>query len=321
MKKSYRVAIIGAGRWGQNIIKTIEKIPGATLAYAETRNYLKLLTKKDIDAVIIATPGSTHAKIALPFIKQGLPVFIEKPMTTSLIDAKRLEAAANKSGSLVFVGHIHLYNPAYKKAKELIKKIGPIRYLYGEGSNNGPYRSDISAMWDWAPHDIAMMLDIIGSKPVSVQAWGISILRPKTKLHDIAYVKIIFSNGTMGLIFNSWLFPEKRKRITVVGEKSSIVFDDTAEQKVTFYKNMGPILKSKKGAVEVLRKESEIIRSPYAGDAPLTLELKAFFQSIRVKEKPKTGIAEGITVVEVLEAAERSIAQDGRLSWIKIGKT
>lgn len=311
MKNPYRIAVIGKGRWGKNIIATLEKLPEAAIAYIETKNYKKLLTKKDIDAVVIATPASTHTDIALPFIKQGFPVFIEKPMTASLADAKRLKAAAQKSGSLVFVGHIHIYNPAYKKAKELVKKIGRIRFLYGEGSNNGPYRNDVSAMWDWAPHDIAMMLDIIGSKPVSVQAWGISTLRPKTKLHDAAYIKLTFQDGIIGLIFNSWLFPEKRKRLTIVGEKSTIVFDDTAEQKIIFYKNMGPLLKKKKGAVEVLRKEPEVIRPPCSGDSPLTLELKAFLNSIKTKEKPKTGINEGVAVVEVLEAAEKSIAQSG----------
>ncbi len=283
------------------------------MAYIETHNYQKLILKKDIDAIIVATPASTHARVALPFIKQGLPVFIEKPMTTNLADAKRLEAAAQKSWSLVFVGHIHLYNPAYKKVKELVKKIGPVRFLYGEGSSNGPYRNDISAMWDWAPHDIAMMLDLIDSRPISVQAWGVSSLRSNTKLHDTVYIKLSFSNGTAGFIFNSWLFPEKRKRLTIIGQKSSIIFDDTAEQKLTLYENMGPALKKNKNITEVLRKEPEIIHPSYDQGAPLTLELRSFFRNIRLKEKPKTGVKEGIAVVEILEAAEKSINQDGRL--------
>lgn len=313
MKKSYRTAVIGAGRWGKKIITTLEKMPEAVITYIETHSYQKLIAKKDIDAVIIATPASTHARIALPFIKRGLPVFIEKPVTTSLVDAENLESAAQKSGSLVFVGHIHFYNPAYKKTKELVKKIGRIRFLYGEGFNNGPYRSDISAMWDWAPHDIAMMIDLVGSKPVSAQAWGISFLRPKTKLYDIAHIKLIFSDGAVGFILNSWLFPDKRKRITIVGEKNSIVFDNAAEQKVTLYKNMGPVVKRKKGLVEVLRNEPQIIHLSYAEDMPLASELRAFFKNIRLKEKPKTGIAEGIATVEILEAAEKSIAQGGQI--------
>ena len=316
MKKPYRTAVIGAGRWGQTIIRIIEKMPEADVVYIETHNYKKLLTK-NIDAVIIATPGATHAQIALPFIAQGLPVFIEKPLTTSLADAKRLERAAKKSGSLVFVGHIHLYNPAYKKVKELTKKIGRLRFIYGEGTNNGPYRNDLSAMWDWAPHDIATMIDIVGTKPISVQAWGVSLLRPKTKLHDTAYMKLIFPGEVTGFIFSSWLFPEKRKRITIIGKKSSIVFDDTAEQKIIFYKNMDPVFKKNKDTPEVLRKEPKVIYPAYTKERPLTLELKAFFQSISGKEKPKTDISQGIAVVEVLEAAEKSMARGGRLSWMK----
>jgi len=315
--KSYRTAVIGKGLWGQKIIATLEKLPGAVLAYIETHNYHKLIAKKDIDAVIIATPASTHAQVALPFVKRGLPVFIEKPMTTRLSDAKLLKTDAQKSGSLVFVGHIHLYNPAYKKAKELVQKIGRIRFLYGEGSNNGPYRSDISAMWDWAPHDIAMMIDLVGNKPVSTQAWGVSSLRPKTKLHDISYIKLNFPEGVTGFIFSSWLFPEKRKKVTIVGERSTVVFNDTADQKITVYEDMGPVVKKNKSGAEVLRKEPKVIHPLYAKDMPLTLELKAFFQNIRLKEKPKTDIAEGITVIKVLEAVEKSIAQGGRLSRIE----
>ncbi|OHB17479.1 MAG: hypothetical protein A2913_02110 [Parcubacteria group bacterium RIFCSPLOWO2_01_FULL_40_65] len=317
MKKPYRTAVIGKGRWGQKIIATLEKLPEAVIAYIETHNYYKLIAKKDIDAVIVATPASVHAQIALPFIKRGLPVFIEKPVTTSLVDAKNLELAAQKSGSLIFVGHIHLYNPVYKKVKELVKKIGRIRFLYGEGCNNGPYRNDISAMWDWAPHDIAIMIDLVGSKPVYVQAWGTSSLRPETKLHDVSYIKLNFPKELTGFIFSSWLFPDKRKRITIVGEKNSIVFDDVAEQKIILYKDMGPVLKKNKDTLEVLRKESKIIHPAYTKEMPLTLELKAFFQNISGKEKPKTDINQGIAVVEVLEAAEESIARGGRLSQLK----
>ena len=294
--KKVRIALIGAGRWGKNILTTLESFPECEIAYVETRDYRTLIDKTDIDGVVVATPGSTHVEVALPFIKRGLPVFIEKPFTTSLADAKRLQEAAEESGSLIFVGHLHLYNPAFIKTKELLGSIGTVRLLVGEGANNGPYREDCSAMWDWAPHDISMMLDIMGEMPTSVAAWGVATLRPGTNLYDTSQIKLIFPNGVVGLIFSSWLMPQKRKRLTVVGEKSSVVYDDVLpEKKVTLFEENG----------------AKVSSPAYGPGMPLTLELQAFIHVITEKEKPQSGVAEGLQVVRVLDAAERSIAAGG----------
>lgn len=132
-----------------------------------------------VDAVVVATPGSTHAAVALPFIRQGVPTFIEKPMATSLSDASRLCRAVDKSGTTVFVGHIHLYNEAFLKMKELAKEAGKIRTVHFEGMNDGPIRDDMSVLWDWGPHGVSMILDLLGKKPTHVQGWGYLGLRPK----------------------------------------------------------------------------------------------------------------------------------------------
>lgn len=306
MKKA-RLALIGAGRWGKNILKTLESFPECEVAYVETEDYRKLVDKTDIDAVVVATPGSTHAEVALPFIKRGLPVFIEKPFTTSLADAKRLEAEAEASGSTIFIGHLHLYNPPYVAIQKLLPTIGKVRWIYAEGANNGPYRDDMPALWDWSPHDVVLMLDVFGSLPLSVQAWGASLLRPAARLDDIAFIKLEFSGGGVGFIFNSWLFPEKRKKVSIIGETSSIVFDDTAEKKIALYENMGPDVA---GSV-VTRNEPSISYPIYGEGKSLELELKAFLRTVLEKEKPLSGVAEGLKVVQVLDAAERSIAAGG----------
>ncbi len=315
MLKHIRIALIGRGRWGKNIEKTLRTLPQCTLAYTKEQDYRALLTKKDIDAVIIATPGSTHARVALPFVKRGMPVFIEKPVAISVADAEKLKHAAEQSGSLVFAGHLHHYNPAYIKTKELAQKIGKIRFMVAEGSNNGPYRDDMSALWDWAPHDIYMMVDVVGSMPKSVQAWGTSFLRPRTALHDVGYIKLNFKNGVIGFIFNSWLFPEKRKKLTLVGEKSSIVFDDTALQKIALYKNMGPGVTKK----TVVQKTPRVSSPAYPKTLPLFVELKAFLETVRSRKKPKTNIQEGLAVVKILAAAEKSIQRGGRAIHIQKG--
>ena len=130
MAKPLRIAVIGAGRWGKNIIKALEGLPECRIAYIEKRDYHKLIKKEDIDAVVIATPGTLHARAGLPFIKRGLPVFIEKPLTTNLADAQKLKKETRKSGSNIFVGHIYRYSPAYEKTRELSKKIKTIPFFF-----------------------------------------------------------------------------------------------------------------------------------------------------------------------------------------------
>jgi len=330
------LALIGLGRWGTNIKNTLENIPGVKLQYIcdfsppqmrgrsrggeIIQDYKKLLEHDDLDAVLIATPGSTHAEIALPFIKKGLPVFIEKPLTTNLADAKKLATAAKKSGSLIFVGHIHLYNPAYLKAKQLAAQAGPIRALYFEGMNNGPYRDDMSALWDWAPHDVAMATDLLAAAPTHVQAWGSKTLRPHTNLHDSAQIKLVFSpphtrgrsrggDNISALINVSWLFPEKRKKLTIIGSKDSIIYDDTLDKKITLFKNMGPTVQSK----TIIKQNPKISYPAYAKTSPLETELKAFVKSVKTKQAPLTDINHALAVIKIIAAAEKSIALDGRL--------
>lgn len=303
-----RLALIGTGRWGSVITKTLATLPECTLAYTATREWKSLTEKDDIDGVIIATPPATHAAIALRFIERGIPVFIEKPMTLSMEEAEALTAVSEKYATPVQVGHIHLYNPAFLKMQELAPSCGPIRLLIGEGANNGPYREDYSALWDWAPHDLSMMLALTGEKPMSVQAWGTATLRPGTTLWDRAEMKLLFPSGAIGFISSTWLAPEKRKRLTLIGEASTLVYDDVrAEQKLTLHSNMGPSVHG----VTIARTEPEISHPSYSTALPLTEELKAFLGVITKKEKPAASGRDGLHVVELLTAAERSIALQG----------
>ncbi len=309
-----RVAVIGTGQWGKNILNTLDKLPECTVVYTRTRDHKDLLAKNDIDAVVIATPGSTHAEVALPFIQKGIPIFIEKPLTTALKDARRLVIASAKNDTLVFVGHIHLYSPAYLVAKEAVKNIGKIKVIIGEGVSNGPFREDISAMWDWAPHDIAMTLDMTRTMPTSVQAWGISVTEPRTIHQDITYTKLNFTSGLVAIISSSRLSSEKRRKMTIIGTRSSVVYDDTVEKKVTLYKGNGAIITK-----DLVSANQTIISYPtYPTDLALTEEMKAFLSMVRTKKKPKTDLQSGLNVVAILEAAEKSIKANGKMIRIKI---
>jgi predicted dehydrogenase len=251
----------------------------------------------------------------LPFIKAGIPTYIEKPITISLADARKIERAAKKSGGIVFVGHIHIYNPAYQVAKKYAQKAGTLRYLLFEGMNNGPFRDDTSAMWDWAPHDVYLAIDLMGDLlPTHVQAWGIKTLRPQTSLYDFSVIKMTFPDGLTAISTTSWLAPEKRKKVTIVGEKDSIVFDDITEKKVAVYQNMGPrIVSPDKGRIGgVLRQEPKISYPKYSRKSPLQAELEAFISAIQTSEQPVTGLEKGVAVVRVLAAAEKSMNLDGK---------
>lgn len=315
------LALIGTGRWGSNILRTLADIPDCRVKYTcdSRTDFRDILTAPDCDGVLIATPGSTHAEIALPFIQKGLPIFVEKPLTTNLKTAQQLAKAAERArrrvgGGGVMVGHVHVYNPAYQKAKELAPAAGPLRLLQFESMNNGPFRDDISALWDWAPHDIALALDLIGEKPAKVQAWGVELLRPfkKTrgivKLHDTAWIKLNFANGSIAHMHVSWLAPDKRQRLTIIGAKDTIVFDDVAEQKVKLFKNMGPTVQGP----NVVHHEPEISYPAYDRTPPLRRELEAFLAMVRTREEPPTNLPHALKVAHILTAAEKSISLDGR---------
>jgi UDP-N-acetylglucosamine 3-dehydrogenase len=310
-----RIGLFGLGRWGTNILNTLKGMKGIEVeAHDVTSPNLSLLRRgTNLDGVIVATPGSTHAEVALPFIKAGIPTYIEKPFTTSLKDARRLEKAARQSGgraSLVFAGHIHIYNPAYQVAKKQAVAAGRFRYLYFEGTNNGPFRDDMSALWDWASHDVYLAMDLMdGALPTQVRAWGIKTLRPATSLYDFSVINMTFPDGLTAISTTSWLLPVKQKKVTIVGEKDSIIFDEAQPQKVVVYKNMGPTVEGE----HVIKREPTIRHPQYPNKPPLQAELEEFIRCIQEKKQPLTGLAEGVAVVRVLAAAEKSMALEGKI--------
>lgn len=244
--KSLRIGVIGSGRWGTNIIRTLGELPGCEVVFAVGRDFAEALQTHDVDAVAVATPSSTHRVVAEAVLKRGIPVFIEKPLATSLKDAQAIAATAKKHDAAVFVGHIHLYNPAYLAMKQELKRIGTIHRVLAEAGGPGPVRADTNTLWDWTPHDVALLLDIFGRAPTKVDARGDD---------DAVSLCLRFPGNTEGFIYNSRAMPEKTRRITVVGELGSVAFDD--------------FLPKLPGAV-----------------SPLTAELKAWLGSLRGKKIP-----------------------------------
>lgn len=308
------LALIGVGQWGKNFITTIDTIPNSRLKYIcatssdtlnalsgkyiKTNDYKDLYKYSDIDGIIIATPGSTHFKIASEFIKRDFNVLIEKPLSTNYKDALNLQKIFNEKKVKVLIGHTLLYNPAFAVFQNLSKKIGKIRYIKFNMGNFGPFRSDISVLWDWGPHAISACLAILNKEPIKLRAWGLKSLKLKTNLYDTVLINLSYEAGLEVLAEVSWIFPLKKREIIIVGENDSIIFDDMKDNKLTYFKNLG--------------EEKSLISYPsYPKGAPLTIEVIDFINSIEKNSKPLSDTNLGVKIAQILSLAELSIKKGG----------
>ena len=285
-----RLGLVGRGRWGRNIERTLLSFPDVSVTSIAKGEK----PSAELDGVLIATQGATHAETALPYIKAGIATFIEKPMATSVSDAERIQDAAKRSGALVFVGHIYLYHPAFLAALELLPSLGVIRYLLSEGMNDNP-RADSSVLWDWLPHDLSMARAIFGREPDSVTAWSLAGgTKPEAALSKFQF------GGTPLVSTISWLSPVRRKRLTIVCEKTTLIFDDKAEQRLVLYGRLG-----------------ELTYPTYSDELPLTRELEAFLRAVRLGRAEASQIEIGAGIVRAIVATEESINLGGQLVRIK----
>ena len=220
-----RLGLVGRGRWGQNIERTLLSFPDVSVTNIAKGER----PPAGLNGVLIATQNTTHAANALPYIEAGIATFIEKPMATSVSDAERIRDASKRSGALVFVGHIFLYHPAFQAALELLPSLGVIHYLLCEGMNNSP-RTDSSVLWDWLPHDLSMARAIFGCNPASVNTWSFTGgTKPEAAVSKFQY------GDTPVISMISWLSQVRRKRMTVVCENATLVFDDKSERRLALY--------------------------------------------------------------------------------------
>jgi predicted dehydrogenase len=242
-----------------------------------------------LDGVIVATPSASHAEVALPFIEAGIPTFIEKPMTTSVTDALRIEEAARRSGAIVCVGHIYLHHPAFLVAVNLLPELGSIRHLMYDSLNDRS-RTDSSVLWDWLPHDIAITRALCGCDADRVTSWKLA----GGELAEAAACRIEFGHIPM-ISTMSWLSPARRRQVTIVGELATLIFDDKAPRQLSLHFH-----------------GREPVFPAHSGKLPLTCELEAFLTLISSGQADHSQIETGIVVARTIEAAERSISDGGR---------
>jgi predicted dehydrogenase len=267
-----------------------------------------VLRNDQIQGVALATPAETHSDLAIQAMQAGKDVFVEKPMALTLEDAEKMKKVAHETGCILMVGHLLEYHPAVLKLREMIAsgELGKINYVYSNRLNFGKVRTEENALWSFAPHDVAVILRLMGQAPVEVSACGGSFLT--NEIADTTLSNIRFENESRAHIFVSWLHPFKEQRLVVVGDKKMATFNDVSPfgKKLQLY----PQNVEFDGVKPLLKKEdAEFIE--HANTEPLREECSHFLDCIQSRNQPLTNAQSGIDVLQVLHACQQSIEQNG----------
>jgi len=266
-----------------------------------------------VDAVVIASPAATHARVALQCVEAGKPCLVEKPFALSTADADAVARAAAARDVPVLAGHLLVFHPAVERLRTLVQggDLGRIYYLYGLRVNLGQVRADENALWSFGPHDVSVALYLLGEAPVRVAAHGKSYLQPKVE--DVVFLTMEFGSGVLAHVQLSWLDPHKERKLTVVGATKMVVFDDMeAREKLRIYDKgvqRPPEYGSYGEALSI--REGDIFIPKIPNVEPLAAELGHFVKVARRTEAPRASAADGVAVVKVLDAATRSLSGGG----------
>lgn len=337
--KTISVGVVGCGYWGPKLIRNFQSIPGSDVhivadlrperlehikglypTVRTTTDYRALL-EAPVEAVAIATPVSTHFQMAKEALLHRKHVLVEKPLTRTSAEAEELIRLAQEQGRVLMVGHTFEYNPAVEYLKDFIAKghLGRVYYINATRVNLGIFQKDINVIWDLAPHDISILLYVLGKKPHQVSARGAAYVQ--ANIEDVAYVTLNFPDGVMADIRVSWLDPCKIRRITVVGSKKMVVYDDVEPtEKIRIY-DKGVDAPPYSDTLEEFRLSYRYgdITTPAISDAePLEIECRHFLDCIRYGRVPRSDGVVGAQVVKILEGAQRSLLDGGSpqlLSW------
>jgi predicted dehydrogenase len=328
-----RVGVVGVGYWGSKQLRVMRSTPGVSRVVAIDAR-LPLLSGMahlmatgegftslraalpHIDAVVIATPPATHVPLGLEAIRAGKHVLIEKPLATTAAGARELIAAANQAGVTLMVGHTFEYNGAVWMLRELVQtqELGDLYYIDSSRLNLGLYQTDVNVIFDLAPHDISIANHVLGSTPTSVQAWGSHHVDPI--FEDVAFLKLAYDDiGVQAHIHISWLDPRKVRLITAVGSKKMAVYDDTnAEERVRIHDKAALPASNGNGSGGRVSYHNGPVTSPVvAFEEPLAVQAKHFVECLTTGARPSTDGANGLAVVEVIEAAQLSLAQERKV--------
>lgn len=327
------VALIGYGYWGPNLARNLHQLPTCKLAMCcdldpkklaevqmlypgvrTTQKFEDVLLDETIQAVVIATPARTHFHLARQALQADKHVLVEKPIAMSSEETETLIRLADERRRVLMVGHTFEYNPAVLKIKSLLDEgaIGELYYLYSTRVNLGRVQQDLNALWSIAPHDISIMNFLLDTMPLEVSARGATYLG--AHVEDVVFVDLAYPNNVIAHIHASWLDPSKVRKMTIVGSKKMIVYDDIdPEGKVRLYdKGATRVTNSHEyGEFQYKLRSGDIYIPKIELTEPLRNECAHFVECVLEGRRPRTDGLNGLRVVRVLEAAERSLANHG----------
>lgn len=329
---SLRVAVVGAGEWGKNHVRTFAHLTGAQLAAVcdldearladvrsqypgvrTTSRFGDLLRDPSVEAVVIASFASAHFEQARLALEAGKHVLVEKPMTLGVSDAEELIRVSRRAGRCLMAGHLLLYHPAVVQMKQLVaaKDIGELFYLYSQRLNLGRVRKDENALWSFGPHDISVALHLFEAEPETVTAKGAAYLQQD--IVDVVFVTLHFPGKKMAHIHLSWLDPHKIRRMTVVGSRKMVVFDDMEpSDKLRIYDKGVDIHRQAVTYEDYIHVRFGDILIPHLPSGePLRAECRHFLDCIRGRTAPLSDGPHGLQVIRILAAAQRSLDLDG----------
>ncbi len=317
------IGLIGLGYWGKNLLRNFHSLGVLRTAcdtspaiIAERKKEFpdvafvtsseEVFTSKEITAVAIATPASSHFDLVQKVLLAGKDVFVEKPLALNVAQGEALVSLAEKMKKIIMVGHVLRYHPAVRKLKSLVAegKLGKIQYIYSNRLNIGKLRTEENILWSFAPHDISVILSLLEEEPIKVSAFGGAYLNEGVS--DTTMTALEFKNGVKGHIFVSWLHPFKEQKLVVVGSHGMAVFDDMSQEKLFLYPHK---IEWKDGKTPVAQKADYIVVPTERGE-PLKLELEHFIECVEKRKTPLTDAKEGLKVLRILESADKSISRN-----------
>jgi predicted dehydrogenase len=329
------VAILGCGYWGMNYVRVISELPDSWVAVvcdprtnrldevcrrfpglAVTTDVAEALEVTGVEAVVVCTEAQTHRHVAGLALDAGKHVLVEKPLTTNTRDAVELIGLADAKQRVLLVGHTFIYNAGIRKLKEYIDggALGDIYYVYSRRTSLGPIRHDVNAVWDLAPHDVAIFNYLLDGPPTWVSAVGVKALRNSRE--DVGFVSLGFADGVVGHVHVSWADANKVREVVVVGSDRRVVFNDLdpLERVRVFDKGVKPVRADEPtsfGEYQFLLRDGDISSPAMGAVEPLKHVCGHFLHCVRRGEKPATDGWQGADVVRVMEAIDCSVAQRG----------
>jgi predicted dehydrogenase len=327
-----RIGVVGLGYWGPNLARNIADCPNAELAWLcdadpralfatarryptvrHTTDYEDLVSDEELDAVVIATPISTHHALAARALDAGKHVWVEKPFAASTAEALDLVERAERADLVLLPGHTFLYSPPVVRIKELIDdgELGEIYFVSMSRVNLGLHQSDASVVWDLGPHDLSILRYWLDDVPAEVSAMTRACVLPDTP--DVAFVNMRFASGTIAHLELSWLSPSKLRRTTIIGSAKMVVYDDTSPEPVRIFDSGASLPDPESfGEYQLSYRTGDIVSPRIDATEPLALEVADFCSAILEGTPVRSSSAIGLDVVRALEAIEDSVSGEGR---------